>query len=569
MPRFSILLSILLLILHCQPLFGQETAVSVAPDESRALEYYIQGITDFENEDYEQALDNLTAAHLKLSEHAGVNYALSDVYLATGDLSNAAYYGQIAATIDPENKWYHLHLARINTISGRTDAAIEALNKALEYHPNDQDILYRLAETYTEFGQLLEANRVYDQLLKLNGRDFNLHLQKFRNFNALQMRDSAMAQLEIMRDLNPGNLSTLHNLSQFYLELDDEESAREILMEARERNARDPQTLILLADIYIRNNEWQNLGDTFISMLNDPLIYPSQKLELARFLYLQYQQKPQEEILKEQAGMVITRFAENEPDYEPAQSLAADFYLQTGDYTEALDKLEQINQLNPEEPDAWRQRMQVLFSLQRYDEVIGLSEEVNEKVPDDAAVQFFTGASYMVKGDPESALVWLEQATLAPSRRNFRSVVYGTLADVYQDLDRWDDAVNAYEQALRLDSSNHNAMNNYAYYLSVRGERLEDALELAESAIEMDPENASYLDTIGWIHFKLGNLESAKEYIIQAVETCDAGAEVFEHLGDIYEALNDPENARKWWLKAADEDSSKSHLNDKIKNSEL
>ena len=61
-------------------------------------------------------------------------------------------------------------------------------------------------------------------------------------------------------------------------------------------------------------------------------------------------------------------------------------------------------------------------------------------------------------------------------------------------------------------------MNNYSYTLAERGERLELALEMAKKAIEQEPDNPSYLDTIGRVYFKLGNYEKAREYISKAVE---------------------------------------------------
>src|SRR5699024_946597 len=80
---------------------------------------YIKGLEAFENENYQQSLDLLSTAYLKLSEHAGVNYALADAYLQVGDLSNAAYYGKQATNLEPGNKWYRLKLARIYRSAGR------------------------------------------------------------------------------------------------------------------------------------------------------------------------------------------------------------------------------------------------------------------------------------------------------------------------------------------------------------------------------------------------------------------------------------------------------------------
>ncbi|TVQ03097.1 MAG: hypothetical protein EA359_10335 [Balneolaceae bacterium] len=533
-------------------------------EKARALEYFVEGINHFENQEYELALDKLTAAHLIYSDDAGINYALSDVYLATGDFSNAAYYGQIATELEPENKWYQLQMADIYRASGRNELAVEYLMAVLKFHPRDLDVLFTLAESYIEFGELEKSNEILDNILEYRGSLFEVHLRKFQNYNALGNDKKALNELELLRNLNPGNLSTLLMISQYYMEMGNLTAAEEILLEARERNSSDPQALILLAEIFIANNDWEKLGDTFVMMIEDPLINPSQKMELVRFVYMQQQANPDEPLLAEQTNKVVHALGKHEPDFGPAQLITADYYMQQNEPEMALGSLERAIEITPANAEAWGQRMQILFSLGRYDEVISLSQEANVASPDNAFIQFFTGASHMFSGEREKAEQWLKEATIAPARRNFRSIIYGTLGDVRHDLDKWNEAVDAYENAIRLDANNHTALNNYAYYLSLRQERLDEALEMAERAVAMEPGNAAYLDTIGWIHYKLGNLESAKMYIQQSIDTGQASATVYEHLGDVYKALGDEENARKWWGKAFEIDPDRDYLLKKI-----
>jgi len=552
-------------LLWTVPAFSQQDQSEVSSiDNIDVLDSYIRGINAFENGEYEEALDLLTAAYLKNPESPGVNFALADAYLALNDLVNAAYYGKIAVSEEPENKWYHLKLAEIYRKAGQNDATVEALQSALKYHPGELDILFRLATIYIDFGQLLEANKIYNRILKQRGPIFDIYLQKFRNFNALQMRDSALVQLQEMRKLEPDNMATLHMMSQFYEGLDERDAAKEILLEARERNARDPQTLILLADMYIKEAKWDSLANTFISMISDPLIGPNQKMELARYIYREHSQRPNESELEFQAERVLNSFSESEPDFGPAHLMAAEFHLQKNEIEPALDKLERATVVMPEQPDAWRQRMQLLFTEQRYEEVIANADSANKYVPDDAFIQFFAGASYMLSDQNEKAIEWLENATLSPARSNFRTVIYSTLADAYADQDMWEDAVDAYETALRLDANNHNAMNNYAYFMAIRDERIDYAEELALKAIGLEPDNAAYLDTVGWIFYLKNDYEKARQYIKASVETGEASAEVFEHLGDVYDKLGEPEKAKKWWQQAVENDPEREYLKERL-----
>ena len=133
----------------------------------------------------------------------------------------------------------------------------------------------------------------------------------------------------------------------------------------------------------------------------------------------------------------------------------------------------------------------------------------------------------------------------------------------------WTDSDRIYEEALKLEPNNHLIMNNYSYSLSVRGEKLPRALEMSKKAVEQQPKNASYLDTMGWIYFRLGKFDDAKNYIIQAVDAGNASAEVNEHLGDVYYRLNDSQKAVEYWKKAVELDSKRESAKERLKKGGL
>lgn len=533
-------------------------------EQAEAMDYYIRGIHAFENEDYERSVELLNSAYQLLPDYAGVNFALADAYFATGDLINAEYYAKSAIDLEPDNKWYYIKLSQIYRQSGKHEATLEILQKALEYHPNEINILIQLGSLYSNFEKYGESNEVYRKILSMRGGNFDIHMRKYQNFKELNMRDSALSELDKMARLEPENLGNLHTLSQLYLEMDRRKTAMQILQKAKQRNARNPETLILLADIYIKEAKWDSLGNTFISIIEDPLISPSQKMELARFLYLEQQSSPSHQILADQTRRVLEKFSSNEPEYGNAHLLAAEFYLNRNETSAAIEKLELTNQVMPEESDAWHQRLQLMYSAGKYEEVIETGKEASTYIQNDAFIQFFVGASLMLTDRDEQAVKWLENATLSPSKRSFRSVIYSTLGDVFSELDQWEKSSNAFETALRLDPANHNAKNNYAYYLSLRDENLEYAIELALDAVAVEPENASYLDTAGWIYYKKGEFQKAYQYLQKSIDTGEMSAEVLEHMGYVCERLERVEEARNWWEQALEKDSTRTYLKDKI-----
>lgn len=543
---------------------GSALAQIQTADEIAGKSMYIQGLEAFENEEYERAEQLLLESKEYLSTSTGVDYALADVYFSMDDLPSAALYGKLAVDGEPKNKWYRLKLAQIYRRAGQNDATLRELNILLDMYPNDFDALFMLADTYKDYGEFVRSNQILDDILKLRGGDISVLLMKFRNYEALAAPDSAIAQLEEIRELDPDNLEMLNLLGQYYANYGSENEAKEILSNALERNARDPQSLINLASLYLDEQKWDSAGTLLSNFVSDPLIQPEQKMNIARFLYSRAQQNPQNIQLRIETEGVLDAFTKTDQDYGPAFSLSGEFYAQMEQPERALELLEKANELLPEDEIAWRQRLQLLLSQQEYERVIEVGKQAHESVPEDAFIQFFVGSAYMLTDQNEIAEEWLENATRAPARRPFKSIIYSTLGDVRGNLGNHEQSDEAYELALRYDAENDNAMNNYAYNLSVRGVNLERAKELALKAIEVAPENAAYLDTVGWVYFKLEDYERARRYIKASIDTGGASAEVYEHLGDVYEKLGNMDEARKWWEQALENDPERIHLKEKI-----
>jgi Flp pilus assembly protein TadD len=83
-----------------------------------------------------------------------------------------------------------------------------------------------------------------------------------------------------------------------------------------------------------------------------------------------------------------------------------------------------------------------------------------------------------------------------------------------------------------------------------RGERLDEALNMIKRAVETEPHNGSFLDSLGWAYFKTGKLEEAEHYLTQAAQIVTTSATIQEHLGDLYQRRGNIPKARAAWQKA-------------------
>ena len=166
------------------------------------------------------------------------------------------------------------------------------------------------------------------------------------------------------------------------------------------------------------------------------------------------------------------------------------------------------------------------------------------KFPEDYRLNYFKGLSLQKVNKESESIKYFEKAVvLNPADLSILS----TLALAYDNQGEYSKSADTYEKALSVDPQNPLILNNYAYNLSERGVDLEKALRMSEMSIEKEPQNSSYLDTYGWIFFKMKNYKQAKKYIEKSLEINGNNAVVLEHLGDIYHSMKDASNAKKYW----------------------
>ena len=125
---------------------------------------------------------------------------------------------------------------------------------------------------------------------------------------------------------------------------------------------------------------------------------------------------------------------------------------------------------------------------------------------------------------------------------------YGSLGDLYHELGNRRQSYACYEKGLRIDDNYSPILNNYAYYLSEERRNLKKALEMSRKTILNEPENATYLDTYGWLLYLTGDYEQARKYLKDAmVYGGKENAEVLDHYAEALFALKEYNLAFLYW----------------------
>lgn len=205
----------------------------------------------------------------------------------------------------------------------------------------------------------------------------------------------------------------------------------------------------------------------------------------------------------------------------------------------------------------------LLLQEGKYDETIEKSAYFSTKFPNEWEFKFLQGLAYQNKSEFGKALEIFQNAIEDNERNLYLWVNIGLCASRIGDVNLSD---SAYEKAISIDSTMVLALNNYAYSLVERKIELQKALKMSKMAIEKEPENASYLDTYGWILFTLGNYEEAIVYLEKSCATGNASAVVFEHLGDAYRKAGNIEKAKESYRKALELDPDLASTRERLQN---
>ena len=129
---------------------------------------------------------------------------------------------------------------------------------------------------------------------------------------------------------------------------------------------------------------------------------------------------------------------------------------------------------------------------------------------------------------------------------------------MYEKLKNYDDAEKAFRQVLALNPKNSSALNYLGYMLADRNTRLPEAQEMISKAVELEPNNGAYLDSLGWVYYRLGKLDEAETYLRRALEKFSKDPTIHDHLGDVYakegklkDAITHWQNSLTEWDNAA------------------
>ena len=424
----------------------------------------------------------------------------------------------------------HARLAEVLLASGRTEEAVAAVRRAINIEPDNARYVQLL-------GEALEAGAAPDS--------------------------SVVEELRRLAAQNPGNPAVPEILARAQARSGKVADAVTTLRDAiaAVKPGRDNERFSLqlqLAKIYEEASRFDEAVGVYEDLLKarnikDSPLANDRDRRFAVAVLLEMANLRQQAGQTQEAVAAFDRMRALLPEGDPTADLRkGEFLRSNGRREEALAGVRAARKQFPEDLGLLRLEAQTLAELGRADEALGLLRPRLKGAPGDYEEYLFMSSVLMSAGRGAEAVEAARKAlALASAEDPAQST--NALIMLSSAQERAGDTKGAeatLRQLLAKDSNNPTALNNLGYFLTERGEKLEEALGMVERAVRAEPTNPSFLDSLGWAYFKLGKLKEAERYLSDAARRNPTSATIQEHLGDLFQKLGQQEKAKASWRRA-------------------
>jgi len=522
----------------------------------------------------EKELGNTTQALNLLNEALAINdkdpaalYEKAGILLALGRKDEALIPAREAMMLDPNNKWYKVMYANSAKANEKYKEYIAIYEELVEQYPFDLTFLNELAFAYNYIGEYNKSVKVYDKIEDATGISEPLTNLKVQLYDKIGEKDKAVKEYERLIEINPNEPRFYALLAEYCSRNNMNDKAVWAYEKIVDLNPGDPYVHISLADFYKKNGDDQKSFEELKIGLSNPDLELNTKINLL----INYYAGELNEEQKAQALELSQILKKTHPDDVLAETFYASMLYENAEYNEARRILKRILSESVKNYAIWEQLLFCDLYLEDYDKLLIDSEETIDYFPNYPLPYLFAGLSSFQLKDFVKAKAYLESGKdFVVNNNALLEQFYTSLGDTYNELGEHDASYAAYEKVLAMSPDNPLVLNNYAYYLSLRSEKLDKAEKMARSAVDLDPYNQNNLDTYAWVLYKLNKFDEALEWIKKAYDNGgESSGVVVEHYGDILYKLNRKEEALEFWKQALTKDDYSDLLNKKINDKKL
>ena len=507
--------------------------------------------------------------------------------------------------------------------NGEMDKALAAYRKVLDVDPGQASLASRVAALLTRQDDFPEAIDVLKDAIKANPSAPGPLLQlAFIYTKYLRRTDQAIDYVNRAIALDPHNIDAYERLCEIALGAGDEKKALQSLDRATEIKSDDPVFWARLGKLYAsivfkpdrppKPEELARVNDIFkkaadragddAAALKDVADYyaSTQQIKEAIPLYLRLLELEPDDINAREklaTGFVLTNqrekavemleaiIKEHPEKYQPYDLLAgllddAARVLEREKksdqakamFAKAAANYEQSLIINPGRASPYFHLAELLLGpLKQNERAVKVLSEARQHFPQTPEIVYYLGIAQREAKHFQEAVATFEEALheaeaegteIANARFYFD---YGAAAE---QAGLHDKAADLFRKSIAVDPANAaDAYNYLAYMWAEHDTHLDEAEQMIKLALQADPNNGAYIDTLGWLEFRQGKFDQALSDLLRAAQRLTReDPVVLEHVGDACAKLNKPAQALDAWQKALNLDPQNKKLADKIDN---
>jgi len=494
-----------------------------------------------------KALDSFMKAHQIMPDNAALNFKIAEILKESEDSDQALFYISKAIEKDKSNYYYQALKAEILTDKGNLSQAIATYEDLYEFS-NDapDDYLLELAALYLYNEDPKMALNTYDRIEKRLGILEEVSTQKQKIYLKQNKLKEAIAEGKRLVEAYPRISEYAVSVAQILVSNDKKLEAIEYLNEYLSDHPNQALVEMELAKLYRQINEVEAALVHFEKAFRSEEIPLEAKLN--NFVALIQKLSGEENVARlKSLGKSILMIHSTDAN---AFAANGDLYFALNQKDSAKYYYEKAVNLNGDNLQLWQNLLSLEMENGNYENVTAYADEALSYFPNQPVLYLYAGSGHFsLKNFKNAIMLWQQGKSIVYGNDRMKSTFAAQLADAYHADKQFEKAFKNYEEAIKANPNNYFAINNYAYYLSLKKQNLERAKELSSKMVADNPDNATFLDTHGWVLFQKGEYQEALKYLEKAAEK-QSSATIVEHYADALFKAGQKEEALKQWKKA-------------------
>ena len=500
---------------------------------------------------------------MELDSHSSATlYEIANIHVSRGDYQSSMFLLEKAVSLNPDNQYYRILLVKVYQQNKLFDKAASEYETLSNLVPDNPDFPFYRATMLAMAGKKEEALAYYNQLEQKNGFSEPIALGKQQIYLQLGNKPAAYGEIEKLIQASPSEPKYYGLLADMYLADKNREKALENYNKILQIEPNDGFVHLSIADYFLEGNDSLKAFDHIKMAFKNSTL----EFETKAQLYLMLIKPGPNKISDERQYELLHILIEAHIDDERPRAFLVDYYQSKMQLEEARKQIRIVIDMKKDNYQYWERLLLLNNDLQDWLAMNQDSKKAIDYFPDQPLIYILKSVGLLQQKKYNDLLAVIDSGLVhVKSDPKILSQLYTYRAEAYYNLKRYSDAFDVFDKVVELDPENYMALNNYSYYLSLRGERLGVAEKLSSKVIQANPDNATYLDTYAWVFFMKKDYQLAKFYMETALsKASEDSAVLIEHYGDILFFLKDMEGALIQWKKSLEKGNHSKILKQKI-----